>query len=143
MDISVVSPATVPCEGLQALRPGGGCQSVPPRQAPPGALGAQLLEPRAEKRTSGCESAAPGTAAPFPSTFTCKGCGLPPERLSPPRASFPHRKGLLPGHDALNLLKIKTRSLRHLGLPLITEMVYDLRQFWARLKNQPGENDAH
>lgn len=100
---------------------------MPPRQAPPGALGAQLLEPRAERRTSGCESAAPGTAAPFPSTFT----------------SFPHRKGLLPGHDALNLLKIKTRSLRHLGLPLITEMVYDLRQFWARYKNQPGENDAH
>lgn len=54
-------------------------------------------ELRAQRRTSGCQSAAPGTTAPFPSTFTRKGCRLPPERLSPLLASFPHRKGLLPG----------------------------------------------
>lgn len=45
-------------------------------------------------------------------------------------------------HTVLKLLKIKTRNLRHLCLLLIREIVYDLRQFWARCRRQPRENDA-
>lgn len=80
-------------EGPQVLGPGGCCQSVLPWHAPPGAVGAQFLEPRAQRRTSGCESAAPRTKAPpFP----------PPPAPSPAKAAgslqkgFPHPQPAFP-----------------------------------------------
>lgn len=88
-----------------------------------------------------CKHVTPGDPSLPVCIFPCKWSLLTPERLPVP-AIFPDGKFPPKGHDTLKFLKVKTRSLRLLCWLLVTEIVHDLRTFWARCKSRPTDDDA-